>query len=76
MLFLFGMVYVGVRWIGSAQDGVATPAGTVMLSGLPILMGLQLILAFLSYDIGAMPRTPWHRRGRSRAQVVPQPESP
>ena len=31
------------------------PAGTVMLATLPILMGLQLILAFLAYDIANEP---------------------
>ena len=39
---------------------IATPAGTVMLSALPTLMGMQLILAFLAYDIGSVPRTPRH----------------
>jgi hypothetical protein len=31
-----------------------------MLSGLPILAGLQLLLAFLSFDIAAVPRRPIH----------------
>ncbi|MFL6608241.1 MAG: glycosyltransferase family 2 protein, partial [Pseudomonas sp.] len=49
-----------------AQNGVATPAGTVMLSALPMLMGLQLIMAFLGYDIASVPSRPRHsRRGRA-----------
>ena len=39
---------------------MATPVGTVMLATLPILVGLQLLLAFANYDIGAVPRRPLH----------------
>lgn len=67
MLFLFGIVYGGWHWFSAAQAGIATPAGTVMLSALPTLMGLQLILAFLAYDIASVPRRPQHKRYFSRA---------
>ena len=43
-----------VAWV-SAREGVVTPAGTVMLSALPVKMGLQLVLAFLAYDIASLP---------------------
>lgn len=59
----FGSIYGGYHWIGSLQSGIAAPAGTVMLSAMPILIGLQLILAFLSYDISSLPRRPLHRYG-------------
>jgi glycosyltransferase involved in cell wall biosynthesis len=55
-LFVFGTVFGVTQWITSASNHVATPAGTVMLSALPTLMGLQLILAFLAFDIGSVPR--------------------
>jgi dolichol-phosphate mannosyltransferase len=45
---------------------VATPAGTVMVAALPVLMGVQLILAFLAYDIAAVPRRPIHKTIWSR----------
>lgn len=57
LLFLFGVLFGGWHWY-HASDKVATSAGTVMLSALPLLMGLQLILAFLSYDIASVPRKP------------------
>ena len=61
LLFLgFGLFYGGYHWIGSSAAGVETPAGTVMLAALPALMGLQLILAFVSYDIASVPRRPIH----------------
>ena len=42
------------------EQGVAAPLGTIMLSALSVLTGLQLVLAFLSYDIAAVPRRPIH----------------
>ena len=62
MLMFFGVVFGLIQWYSSYQSGAVTPAGTVMLSALPILMGLQLILAFFAYDIGAVPSKPWHKR--------------
>ena len=64
ILTFFSLFYGGYHWIQSSQTGVTTPAGTVMLSALPLLMGLQLLLAFVNYDIGAVPKKP--RRSRSR----------
>ncbi|HEX8601197.1 MAG TPA: glycosyltransferase family 2 protein [Pseudoduganella sp.] len=57
-----GSIYGIAHWISSAHDGVPTPAGTVMLSALPVLMGMQLLLAFLAYDIASVPRRPIHKR--------------
>ena len=62
LMFLFGLSYGSYHWLSSAQAGVATPAGTVMLSAMPILMGLQLILAFMSFDISSVPKRPLHQR--------------
>lgn len=63
LLLGFGTVFGGWHWIDSAGAGKATSAGTVMLSAMPVLMGMQLLLAFLAYDIAAVPRRPLHRRG-------------
>ncbi|WP_386077632.1 glycosyltransferase family 2 protein [Vreelandella sp. F11] len=59
----FGSFYGGYHWITSIQTGITTPAGTVMLSAMPVLIGLQLILGFLSYDISSLPRRPIHKHG-------------
>jgi glycosyltransferase involved in cell wall biosynthesis len=64
LLVIFGCSFGGYHWINSLQEGIATPAGTVMLSALPILMGTQLLLAFLGYDIANVPRRPLHKLRR------------
>jgi dolichol-phosphate mannosyltransferase len=66
VLFLSGAGYGGYHWFESARVGVITPAGTVMLAALPILMGLQLILAFLGFDIASVPRRPRHKKPRAQ----------
>jgi dolichol-phosphate mannosyltransferase len=60
LLLLFGVSHGGYHWLKSAQAGISTPAGTVMLAALPILMGLQFLIAFLNYDIASVPRRPRH----------------
>jgi dolichol-phosphate mannosyltransferase len=61
LLLIGGAGFGAWHWLMSVRAGVATPAGTVMLAALPVLMGLQLILAFLAYDIASVPRRPRQR---------------
>lgn len=60
-MILAGGGYGIAHWIQSAQQNLPTPAGTVMLSALPVLMGTQLLLAFLAYDIASVPRRAIHK---------------
>lgn len=62
VLLGFGLIHGGYHWSLSSHLGIATSAGTVMLAALPTLMGLQLILSFMSYDIASAPRRPIHPR--------------
>lgn len=57
-LLAFGAVYGGYHWAHSLSSGQPASAGTVMLAGLPVIIGVQLLLSWLSYDIHAEPRTP------------------
>lgn len=51
-LFLFGCV-LGIRiWLESYGSASATPTGTLFLSAVPFILGVQLIVAFLNYDVG------------------------
>lgn len=58
VLLLFGIFFGGASWISSATQGVATPLGTIMISAVSILSGLQLVLAFLSFDMNSVPKSP------------------
>jgi dolichol-phosphate mannosyltransferase len=62
VLMAFGLVFGVIHWLESAYSDTATPAGTVMLAALPVIMGAQLILAFLAYDIASVPRRPLHKK--------------
>jgi len=62
LLLSFGTIFGGYHWILSAQSNVPTPAGTVMLAAMPVLVGIQLILSFIGYDIASVPRKPLHRK--------------
>ena len=37
-----------------------TPMGTIMLAALPTMLGLQLLLAFVTFDVTNVPRRPVH----------------
>ncbi|MBB1472870.1 glycosyltransferase family 2 protein [Luteimonas sp. MC1782] len=69
LLIAGGALFGAQAWLQSMQSGVSTPAGTVMLSALPIILGLQFVLAFLGYDIASVPRRPLHRANRGMAML-------
>ncbi|WP_404436795.1 glycosyltransferase family 2 protein [Stutzerimonas chloritidismutans] len=56
IMLLFGLVFGFLEWNSSAGEGVETPVGTVMFAALPILLGIQFLLAFFAYDIASSPR--------------------
>jgi glycosyltransferase involved in cell wall biosynthesis len=58
----FGFWFGATRWIEGIELGVPTTSGTVMVAALPLLVGVQLVLAFLSYDLQNVPRDVLHRR--------------
>lgn len=61
LLLLSGLAFGVSTWIEAAASGQPATAGTVMLSALPVLVGFQMLLSFLSYDVANSPRTPIHR---------------
>ena len=62
VLLGFGLSFGTWHWWQSASTGVPASVGTVIIPALALLTGLQLSLAFLSYDIGNVPRKPLHPR--------------
>jgi glycosyltransferase involved in cell wall biosynthesis len=64
LMFLFGLS-VGIdAWSTSVSSGITATAGTVMLAGLPVILGFQLLLSFLNYDIQNQPVMPLCRLAR------------
>jgi glycosyltransferase involved in cell wall biosynthesis len=61
VLLLFGLTFGSVHWIrGYAFDVLASP-GTVMLAALPVILGSQLLLSFINFDLANVPRRPLQR---------------
>lgn len=60
LMILFGIVFGGIKWYASTATGVPATAGTVILAALPIIVGTQMALSFLNYDIRNIPRVPIH----------------
>lgn len=53
---LFGVAFGLHGWAVSMATGQPATTGTVMLAALPVILGVQLLLSFLAFDIGATPR--------------------
>ena len=60
-LSIFGLIFGAYRWWHVMETGVAATAGTVMLSALPLILGVQFLLAFLGADIANQPQKPVFR---------------
>lgn len=67
---LFGTCFGLSRWIEGARLNVPATSGTVMVAALPVIVGVQLLLAFLSHDLQNVPRDILHRR------LEPMPTKP
>jgi len=53
---MFGVIFGGIHWIISLKTLHPATAGTVLLAGLPIILGFQSFLAFLHYDLANIPQ--------------------
>ncbi len=60
LLLLAGGAFGIWQWITSSASGVPATAGTVMLAALPIIVGVQMLLSWLNFDVAAEPRQPVH----------------
>jgi hypothetical protein len=49
-----------VRWILIREPGQAASAGVVMAAALPIIIGIQLMLQALNFDVQNVPSRPIH----------------
>jgi dolichol-phosphate mannosyltransferase len=58
MFMLFGIVYGGIHWAQSIVLQDTAPGGVVMLAGLTVIVGIQLLLSAFNYDVQNVPRIP------------------
>ncbi len=61
-LLLFGGVFGLTEWIHLSHVNRVASAGTVMVAALPVIAGLQLLLAAIGIDVQSVPRNPLHPR--------------
>jgi glycosyltransferase involved in cell wall biosynthesis len=60
VLLAFGFVFGIWQWNASIVTGVPATAGTVLVAALPVILGCQLLIAFLQFDVGNVPKRPIH----------------
>lgn len=58
ILLTFGLVTGIDNWLESLNQDTPATAGTVMLSALPVIIGMQMLLSFINYDIVSVPKMP------------------
>lgn len=66
VLMFFGIFFGIYSWAIAAMQDLTTPPGTVMIAALPILIGIQFVLAFMSYDVSNIPRRPIQLKNKLR----------
>ncbi len=59
---LFGGFYGLTKWVQSAQSGVYASSGEVMLAALPVIVGVQLLISFIGFDMQSQPKVPLGQR--------------
>jgi glycosyltransferase involved in cell wall biosynthesis len=59
-LIMFGVVFGLSQWVMSSDTGMTASAGTVMLSALPIIVGVQMLLSAINFDVQNVPRRAMH----------------
>jgi dolichol-phosphate mannosyltransferase len=67
VLLAFGTTFGIMTWIDAHQKYYAS-AGTVMLFGMSMIIGVQMLLGFLQYDITHIPTVPLQNRLRHSAR--------
>ena len=60
IFIFFGSIFGGLEWYKSSITGVTATAGTVIMAALPLLVGSQLLISFLNFDVRNQPEYPLH----------------
>ena len=57
-LTVLGATFGAVKWAQLMSLGATASAGTVMLAALPLILGIQMLLTFVQFDVQNVPRVP------------------
>jgi glycosyltransferase involved in cell wall biosynthesis len=58
LMVAWGLVWGLAKWAESISTGIAATTGTVMLAAIPFILGAQLLLQAIAYDMQNVPRIP------------------
>lgn len=56
LLFSFGLIFGGINWYQYSSIHTLAPTGTIMITTISIILGFQLLLQFIQYDILNSPK--------------------
>ena len=60
-LLAFGAAFGAYHWRLSHLTGLPATSGTVMVAAMPVILGFQLLLSALSFDVANVPARPLQR---------------
>lgn len=61
ILICFGLIFGTSEWFGNQVTGIPATPGTVIIAALPLLVGSQLLISFINFDVTSQPRVPLHQ---------------
>lgn len=68
-----GSIYGGVNWLKYSFAGKLAPTGTVVIPAMAIILGFQLLLAAVAFDLASIPKEPLCGGPLRRAKVLSGP---
>lgn len=63
VFIIFGVIFGAYKWSESIITSHPATAGTVILAGLPVILGFQSLIAFLHFDVANLPQRPLSSMG-------------
>jgi len=63
-MLLFGAAFGAYNWYLSSLNGTPAHTGTIMLAVLPVIVGVQLLLSAISFDVANVPTVPLQESSR------------
>ena len=76
LLLVGGAGFGALHWVQSLATGAPATAGTVMLAALPVIIGSQMLLSWLNFDVASEPRQPVHGLLADQQAITPDSLKP